>query len=110
MVDYMNGIDMAMYPPVIYKSHWYSLTPSVSYGNLFISFSIDKNLIDLEEIKSRSFILKPGMLLSSLTHFNFVLFQSISNLDEKYNYWMQHKNCYILYPTALFRGVGMIKP
>ena len=86
MVDYMGGFDMTIYPPIIYKSHGYSLTPSISNGNLFIKFSIDKNMIDLGEIKSSSFLLlEPIILLTSLTQFNFALFQSISNLDEKYN-------------------------
>ena len=85
MVDYMKGIDIAIHQPVIYKSHWYSLTPSISNGNLFISFSIDKNTIDLDVIKSSSFLLKPSIVLSNLTQFNFALFQSTSNLDEKYN-------------------------
>ena len=85
MVDYNNGIDITIYPPVIYKSHWYSLIPSISNGNLFISFSIDKNMIDLQEIKSNSILFKPSMIFSSLILFNFALFQSVSNLDEKYN-------------------------
>ena len=85
MVDYMGGLDMTICPPIIYKSHGYSLTPSISNGNLFIIFSIDKNMIDLEQIKSSSFLLKPIIVLSSLAQFNFALFQSISNLDEKYN-------------------------
>ena len=88
MVDYNNGIDITMYPPVIYKSHWYSLIPSISNGNLFISFSIDKNMIDLQEIKSNSILFKPSMILSSLILFNYALFQSESNLYEKYNDWI----------------------
>ena len=107
MVDYMNGIDIPIYSSVIYKSYWYSLTPSISNGNLFISFSIDKNMIDLGKIKSSSLLLKPSIVLWSLAQFNFALFQSISNLDEKYNDWMQH-NIIVLActPTVLCRDEG----
>ena len=85
MIDYKNGIDIELSYPIIYNSYWYILSASISNGNLFTFFPIDKNSIQLQSIKDRSFMLMQSQSSNMAVQFYWSLFQSLTNLDNKFN-------------------------
>ena len=85
MIDYENGMDLELRNPIIYNSYWYCLYLNLFSGFLFTFFPIDKNSIQLQSIKDNSFMLMQFQFLNSEKQSFWSLFQSLINLDYKYN-------------------------
>ena len=85
MIDYDNGIDIELSYPIIYNSICYILSASVSSGNLFSLMPIDKNSINIQTMKDRSFFLRQSESSFLSSQFHWLMFNSLENLDTAYN-------------------------
>ena len=85
MLDYKYGIDYGFSSLIGSDKNIYSLSFSVFNGYLFIQLPIEKQKIDTDKIKQRSFLLENPALSSLNVKFYWSMFQNTNNIDESYN-------------------------
>ena len=85
MLDYNNGIDVGVEEPLIKDENCYILTLSAFYGWIFARFPIDKSQINIENVKQNAMMLQKSILSTLSIIFYWGLFDSITNIDQRYN-------------------------
>ena len=84
MIDYENGIDAATNALII-NDICHILVFTVFNGYIFTNFPIERNQIDIEIMKQRSFRLENPLYYTSLSNFYWGYLHSVNNLDSDYN-------------------------
>ena len=85
MIDYGNGIDISICPPIIYKENWYILSFTTYQGYLFTYFPIDISQIDIQKIKKHSYLIQPTQTSQLSVQFYWGTSIRSNNMDVNFN-------------------------